>query len=157
VYVQRAVCDDFVAKLLAYMASKYRLGQEVGAVVQLPHYQKIRRYVVQAREEGATFRLGGIPDEAPMGGYWVEPTILTEVATSSSVMRVEIFGPVVTIVPFGSEEEAVSLANDNPNGLAAVLLTQNLGRMRRVGEQIEAGLVWVNCWLVRQLATPFGV
>jgi acyl-CoA reductase-like NAD-dependent aldehyde dehydrogenase len=71
-------------------------------------------------------------------------------------MREEIFGPVVTIAPFEGEEEAIGLANDNPNGLASVLLTRDGARMRRVGERIEAGLVWVNCWLVRELGTPFG-
>ena len=71
-------------------------------------------------------------------------------------MREEIFGPVVTIAPFETEEDAISLANDNPNGLASVLLTNDGARMRRVGEQIDAGLVWINCWLVRELGTPFG-
>lgn len=75
---------------------------------------------------------------------------------TSAVMSEEIFGPVVTIMPFENEEEALRLANGNPNGLAAVLLTNDVGQMRRVGERLEAGLVWVNCWLVRQLGTPFG-
>ena len=71
-------------------------------------------------------------------------------------MKDEIFGPVVTIAPFQTEDEAVSLANENPNGLAAVVLVRDVALMRRVAEQIDAGMVWVNCWLVRQLATPFG-
>lgn len=92
----------------------------------------------------------------PSSGYWIDPVILTGVSTSSAVMQEEIFGPVVTIAPFNTEEEAVELANDSPNGLAAILLTKDGARIRRVGEQIEAGLVWVNCWLVRELGTPFG-
>ena len=86
----------------------------------------------------------------------MDATILTDVSTSSAVMQEEIFGPVVTVVPFSDEEEAVRLANGNPNGLASVLLTRDGARMRRVGERLEAGLVWVNCWLVREFGTPFG-
>jgi acyl-CoA reductase-like NAD-dependent aldehyde dehydrogenase len=71
-------------------------------------------------------------------------------------MREEIFGPVVTVSAFDTEEEAIELANDNPNGLASILMTKDLSRMRRVGERLDAGLVWVNCWLVRELGTAFG-
>jgi len=113
-------------------------------------------YLNLAKQENAIFELGSIPDPNPAAGYWIDPVILTGVSTSSAVMQEEIFGPVVTIAPFDTEEEAIELANDNSNGLAAVLLTKDGARMRRVGEQIEAGLVWVNCWLVRELGTPFG-
>lgn len=128
----------------------------MGAIVSLPHYEKIRSYLEIAKAENATFVIGSIPVSAPTDGFWMDPVVLTGVATSSKVMREEIFGPVVTIAKFDSEEEAIELANDNPNGLAAVLLTNDGTRIRRVGEQIEAGLVWVNCWLVRELGTPFG-
>lgn len=107
-------------------------------------------------DEKAVFQSGGVPTEQPDGGYWVEPTILTGLSTSSTVMTDEIFGPVVTIAPFGDEADALALANGNVNGLAAILLTNDVGRMRRIGERLDAGLVWVNCWLVRHLATPFG-
>ncbi|KAK5119146.1 hypothetical protein LTR85_007760 [Meristemomyces frigidus] len=156
IYVERTVFDDFVQKFVAYVSASYKVGERVGAVVSLAHYHKVRSYLVQAEKEGAHFALGEVPVETPAGGYWIKPTILTGVSTSSVVMREEIFGPVVTIAPFDAEEEAISLANDNPNGLAAVVLTRDGARMRRVAEQLEAGLVWVNCWLVRQLATPFG-
>lgn len=128
----------------------------MGAVVSLQHYGKIRSYLTLAEAEGATFELGRIPIEQPKDGYWIDPVVLTNVSTKSRVMREEIFGPVVTIAMFSDEGEAISLANDNPNGLASILLTRDGQRMRRVGEQIEAGLVWVNCWLVRELGTPFG-
>lgn len=124
--------------------------------MSLQHYQKIVSYLELAKDENAIFELGTIPSIKPSEGYWIDPVILTGVNTSSRIMREEIFGPVVTITPFGSEAEAIDLANDNPNGLASVLLTKDGARMRRVGEQIEAGLVWVNCWLVRELGTPFG-
>lgn len=96
-----------------------------------------------------------MPPETPKDGYWIEPSILT-VPDGSTLMKDEIFGPVVTLTPFDAEEEAVHLANDSRYGLASVLLTENAGRIRRVGEKIDAGLVWVNCWLVRELGTPFG-
>lgn len=139
-----------------YVDANYKCGGKVGAVVSLQHYQKIRSYLLLAEQEKATFQVGTVPAETPTAGYWIDPVILTGVSASSPIMREEIFGPVVTIAKFETEEDAIELANDNPNGLAAVLLTKDGARMRRVGEQIEAGLVWVNCWLVRELGTPFG-
>jgi acyl-CoA reductase-like NAD-dependent aldehyde dehydrogenase len=128
-------------------------------VASRQHYDKIRGYLKLAEDEKTTFRLGAVPpplDENDNQGYWIAPTILTDVAPESLLQKDEIFGPVVTISPFEDEDEAVRLANDSEYGLAAVVLTNDGARMRRVGEQIEAGLVWVNCWLVRELGTPFG-
>ncbi|KAI1866733.1 uncharacterized protein JN550_007586 [Neoarthrinium moseri] len=156
IYVQSAIYDQFVAAFTAYVTANYQRGGKMGAVVSLQHYQKIRSYLELAESEKATFNTGSTPVADPKNGFWIDPVILTDVSTSSRIMREEIFGPVVTIAKFDSEEEAVELANDNPNGLASVLLTKDASRIRRVGEQIEAGLVWVNCWLVRELGTPFG-
>ncbi|KAK4625498.1 2-aminomuconic semialdehyde dehydrogenase [Fulvia fulva] len=155
-YVERSLFTTFVIHFVLHVAANYKLRCNVGAVVSAAHYDKVRGYLALAKKEGAKFELGEVPPKQQQGGYWIPPTILTDVASRSSVMRDEIFGPVVTITPFDSEDEAINLANDNPNGLAAVLLTKDMSRTRRVGEQIDAGLVWVNCWLVRQLATPFG-
>ncbi|KAK4200076.1 putative aldehyde dehydrogenase [Triangularia verruculosa] len=159
VYVEKSVYQDFVREFTSYVKAKYIMGQTVGAVASLQHYDKIRRYLELAVEQKATFHLGSAPPalaQKEAQGYWVEPTILTDVAKDSAVQIDEIFGPVVTITPFETEEEAVQLANDSEYGLAAILLTTNGARMRRVGEQLEAGLVWINCWLVRELGTPFG-
>jgi acyl-CoA reductase-like NAD-dependent aldehyde dehydrogenase len=156
IYVQSTIYETFVKLFTSLISENYKLRSKVGAVVSLQHYQKIRSYLLLAEKERGTFELGSIPEEHPKAGYWIEPTILTGIATNSKIMREEIFGPVVTIAPFEGEEEAIGLANDNPNGLASVLLTRDGARMRRVGERIEAGLVWVNCWLVRELGTPFG-
>ncbi|KAH8646778.1 aldehyde dehydrogenase domain-containing protein [Xylariales sp. PMI_506] len=156
IYVQSTIYDKFVSAFTAYVKENFKCGERVGAVVSAPHYQKIRSYLELAEEEKATFETGAIPPAQPEGGLWIEPVVLTGLSTSSRVMQEEIFGPVVTIAKFDTEEQAVELANDNPNGLAAILLTKDGARIRRVGEQIEAGLVWVNCWLVRELGTPFG-
>ncbi|KAK3989970.1 aldehyde dehydrogenase family 8 member A1 [Cladorrhinum sp. PSN332] len=159
IYVERPVYDEFVAEYTKYVAEKYVLGKTVGAVASLQHYTKIRRYLEIAEAEKATFHLGEVPsslDGESGRGYWIQPTVLTDVPKTSAVQIDEIFGPVVTITPFENEKEAIHLANDSEYGLAAVLLTPDGARMRRVGEQLEAGLVWVNCWLVRELGTPFG-
>ncbi|KXJ89887.1 aldehyde dehydrogenase domain-containing protein [Microdochium bolleyi] len=156
VYVQSGIYDEFVRRFEAFVRGNFKCGERVGAVVSSPHYAKIRSYLELAEQEKATFVTGSIPPADPQNGLWIDPVVLTGLSTSSAVMREEIFGPVATIAKFDTEDEAVELANDNPNGLAAVLLTKDAARIRRVGEQIEAGLVWVNCWLVRELGTPFG-
>jgi acyl-CoA reductase-like NAD-dependent aldehyde dehydrogenase len=159
IYVEKSVYEDFVAAYTEYVAKTYRVGETVGAVVSLQHYAKIRGYLKTAQEQGMKFETGEVPPEIQGGeerGYWIKPTVLTDVPADSELLRDEIFGPVVTIVPFEDEDDAVRLANASEYGLAAVLLTTDGARMRRVGEQIQAGLVWVNCWLVRELGTPFG-
>ncbi|KAF7586662.1 hypothetical protein BBP40_008511 [Aspergillus hancockii] len=156
IYVQRRIWSEFVSRFVAYVKEHYVLGNTVGAVVSLSHYRKIRSYLALADEDPVSvFHLGSIPPENPEGGFWIEPTILT-VSESSPLLMDEIFGPVVTLTPFDTEEEAVRKANDSQYGLASILLTRDGARMRRVGEKLEAGLVWVNCWLVRELGTPFG-
>lgn len=162
IYVEASVYEEFVSAFTEYVAKTYRLGETMGAVVSLQHYDKIRGYLETARAQGMTFQTGEVPPalQAPgedaASGYWIRPTVLTDVPADSSLLRDEIFGPVVTIVPFADEAEAVARANASEYGLAAVLLTTDGARMRRVGEQLQAGLVWVNCWLVRELGTPFG-
>lgn len=164
VYVEAGAYDDFVTAFVARVAETYRVGETTGAVVSLQHYDKIRGYLEAAREQGVTFQTGEVPpaiandgrEETTTRGYWIKPTVLTDVPADSALLRDEIFGPVVTVVPFADEDDAVRLANDSEYGLAAVLLTTDGARMRRVGEQLQAGLVWVNCWLVRELGTPFG-
>ena len=156
IYVHRDIYETFLSAFVDYVQQHYKCGDTIGPVVSREHYAKIRSYLLQAREEQATFLTGDIPLETPQKGYWITPTALSGVRTDSMVMQEEIFGPVVTVSPFDTEEEAIQLANDNPNGLASILLTRDVSRMRRVGERIDAGLVWVNCWLVRELGTAFG-
>ncbi|BAE61176.1 unnamed protein product [Aspergillus oryzae RIB40] len=156
IYIQRRIWSEFVSRFVSYVKEHYELGNTVGAVVSLPHYNKIRSYLSLAAEDPVSvFHLGSIPPENPEGGFWIEPAVLT-VSESSPLLTDEIFGPVVTLTPFDTEEEAIQKANNSQYGLASILLTKDGARMRRVGERLEAGLVWVNCWLVRELGTPFG-
>lgn len=161
IYVEKSVYEEFVAAFTDYVRKTYRVRETVGAVVSLQHYTKIRGYLETAQQQGMTFQTGEVPPailpaSEDKRGYWISPTVLTNVPADSALLRDEIFGPVATVVPFEDEADAVRLANASEYGLAAVLLTTDGGRMRRVGEQLQAGLVWVNCWLVRELGTPFG-
>jgi acyl-CoA reductase-like NAD-dependent aldehyde dehydrogenase len=156
IYVEKSVYKGFVDEFAAHVHATFRIRETMGAVASREHFDKIRGYLVGAREEGATFVTGSPPAPYSSGGYWIEPTILTDVKPDSVLLTDEIFGPVVTIMPFEDEEDAIRLGNASEYGLAAVLMTTDGARMRRVGEQLEAGLVWVNCWLVRELGTPFG-
>lgn len=156
IYVHRTIYEKFLSAFVDYVQKNYRCGETIGPVVSREHYTKISSYLKQAKEEGADFLTGEIPSEMPQKGFWINPTVLTNLRTDSRIMRDEIFGPVVTVSAFDTEEEAIELANDNPNGLASILMTKDLSRMRRVGERLDAGLVWVNCWLVRELGTAFG-
>ncbi len=131
-----------------------------GAIVSRMQLDKVKFYVDLAREEGGEIALGGIVPEAPnercRNGYFFPPTVITGLPVACRVNREEIFGPVVTITPFESEEEVIRYANDIEYGLSSSIWTQNLNRAHRVAEQIHTGTVWVNCWLVRDLRVPFG-
>ena len=131
----------------------------VGAVVSESHMHKILSYVKLAQEEGGTVLCGGERvhlqgEEA--GGYYIAPTIIEGLSHDCRTNQEEIFGPVVTIAPFDTEEEALMKANSTMYGLASVLWTENLTRAHRMAEKIHAGIVWINCWLLRDLRTPFG-
>jgi len=133
---------------------------EVGAVISAAHRDKIESYVALARADAGTIHCGG---ERPSGlparcrdGFFVAPTVITGLPMNCRVNQEEIFGPVVTVTPFRSEDQAVTLANDSPYGLAASLWTGNVSRAHRIAERIACGTVWVNTWLLRDLRVPFG-
>ncbi|KDE40717.1 putative 5-carboxymethyl-2-hydroxymuconate semialdehyde dehydrogenase oxidoreductase protein [Nitrincola lacisaponensis] len=164
VYIERPVYDAFLKRMKEQVA-KLKLGRpedpaaNFGPLVSLEHRNKVKYYYDLAVEEGATVEIGGgIPDmgEALNGGAWIEPTIWTGLSDDARVIREEIFGPCCHIRPFDTEEEAIQLANDTEYGLAAAIWTENSSRAIRVAEQIEAGLVWVNSWFLRDLRTAFG-
>jgi aminomuconate-semialdehyde/2-hydroxymuconate-6-semialdehyde dehydrogenase len=131
----------------------------MGAVVSKPHMEKILSYIELAKEEGGTILFGGkrkILDGEHAEGYYIEPTIIEGLHYTCRTNQEEIFGPVVTITPFDTEEEALEMANSTQYGLAATVWTSDLKRAHRVADSVQAGIVWVNAWLVRDLRTPFG-
>lgn len=148
-------------------AARLRLGDpldprtEQGALISSAHRDKVLGYIEQARREGGRILCGGGPpntavSERCRAGFFVEPTVITDVAVDSRVNREEIFGPVVTITPFRSEDEVVAWANGTDYGLAASVWTQNLPRAHRLAERIDSGTIWINCWMLRDLRVPFG-
>ncbi|CAG8886175.1 unnamed protein product [Penicillium egyptiacum] len=155
IYVHRTIYKQFLFRLTQFFQKAYRMQKELGPVVSAEHYAKIRSQLVQADEEHANFEIGEIPNEVPEHGFWISPTVLSNVRPDSLLVREEIFGPVAVVCPFDSDEEVVKLCNDNPNIMGAVLLTDDLRRLRRVGEHLNAGLVWGPCWLGRELGAGF--
>jgi aminomuconate-semialdehyde/2-hydroxymuconate-6-semialdehyde dehydrogenase len=152
--------DAFVEKV-----SKMKVGNpadsdtRLGAVVSQVHMEKILSYIDLAKEEGGTVLCGGkrvVLEGEFSEGYYVQPTVIDGLGQSCRTNQEEIFGPVVTLDSFESEKEAIEKANATPYGLAATLWTKDLGRAHRMAQRIEAGIVWVNCWLERDLRTPFG-
>jgi aminomuconate-semialdehyde/2-hydroxymuconate-6-semialdehyde dehydrogenase len=165
--VHRSVYDKFVAGLVE-KARGLKLGDPLeettqqGAVVSAAHLEKIRGAMQAARELGGQILCGGKspePDSLPKrcrGGWFFEPTVIAGLKQDCRVIQEEIFGPVVTVQSFASDEEAVALANGTNYGLASVILTRDVGRAHRTAAAINSGIVWVNCWMVRDLRTPFG-
>ncbi len=164
VYVERPLFDKFVAALKE-RTEKLKLGRPedgattMGPLISHEHRDKVLSYYKKAHDEGATVVTGGgipnMPGELAKGA-WVEPTIWTGLPDTAATVTEEIFGPCTHIAPFDSEEEAIKRANALDYGLAASVWTTNLSRAHRVASQIEAGIVWVNSWFLRDLRTPFG-
>ena len=152
--------DDLVKRASALRVSDpLDPNTEQGAVVSAAHQQKILSYVALARAEGGRILCGGEAvklDGRCAEGWFVAPTVIEGLGPSCRCNREEIFGPVVSLQPFSSDDEALELANASNYGLAASLWTQNLSRTQRFGNTLEAGIIWVNCWMARDLRTPFG-
>ncbi len=132
---------------------------KIGAIVSKTHFEKILSYIKLAKDEGGKILSGGNvfnPGGKNKNGFFIEPTIIEGLPHDCRTNQEEIFGPVVTIMPFDTEEEVLIYANSTQYGLAATLWTQNLSRAHRMSAKIESGIVWVNCWLLRDLRTPFG-
>jgi aminomuconate-semialdehyde/2-hydroxymuconate-6-semialdehyde dehydrogenase len=165
VFVERSVYKDFVERFIE-RASQLKMGDpleektEQGAIVNKAQLDKVKFYVDLAQKESGKIALGGSapqpPNERCHAGYFFQPTVITGLPVSCRTNREEIFGPVVTVTPFESEEEVINYANDVEYGLSSSVWTQNLSRAHRVAERINTGTVWVNCWLVRDLRVPFG-
>ena len=164
VYVHESLFDEFVAQL-KIRAEALRFGwpqdaeTEIGPLVSSAHRDKVLSYYALAHEEGATIVTGGgVPEfgDERDNGAWVQPTILTGLPETARCVCEEIFGPVCHVAPFATEDEVIAMANDSAYGLAAAIWTEDMVRAHRVAQQIEAGIVWVNTWYLRDLRTPFG-
>ncbi|MBL7694994.1 MAG: aldehyde dehydrogenase [Ferruginibacter sp.] len=130
-----------------------------GALVSHMHFDKVMNCIHTAKEEGGRILCGGNAKKIPgrcENGYFIEPTVIERLGPNCKTNREEIFGPVVTLQSFKTEEEALQLANASSYGLAATIWTQDISRANRVAAQVQSGIIWVNCWLVRDLRTPFG-
>lgn len=155
-FVQRPIYDDFVARFVE-SAEAMRLGDpmdletQLGPLASETHFVKVSGYLDALDEDGGKILTGGIGD-----GWSVRPTVVADAPLTARVHCEEIFGPVVTVTPFETEDEAVDLANDTPYGLNAMLFTENVHRAHRVAGRLRAGTVWVNCFFVRDLRAPFG-
>ncbi len=152
--------DDFVSRSKSLnVGDPLDDASDLGAVVSQPHQQKILGRIELAREEGGRLLCGGAAAEVSgrcADGYFVQPTVFEGLSPGCRTNQEEIFGPVVTLQPFDDEQHAIQLANDSRYGLSATIWTGDLGRAHRVAEQLDSGVVWINCWLIRDLRTPFG-
>jgi len=128
----------------------------VGPLIHPRHLDKVLSYFRIAREEGAQIKVGGTRAESLEPGLYVQPTLLANAKSGMRVAREEIFGPVLTVLSFDTEAEAVEIANDTPYGLTAYIWTNDSGRALRMAHAVEAGMVWVNSENNRHLPTPFG-
>jgi aminomuconate-semialdehyde/2-hydroxymuconate-6-semialdehyde dehydrogenase len=164
ILIERSIYEKFRDAFLNEV-SKIKVGDpssddsRMGALVSESHMNKVLDYIKLAQEEGGKLLTGGkrlIMEGALKDGYYVEPTVFEGLGPGCRTNQEEIFGPVVTLQPFDTEEEAVELANASQYGLAATLWTSNVSRAHRVSGRLESGIVWVNCWLLRDLRTPFG-
>ena len=160
ILVERPIYDEFCEKYAA-RAKNIIVGDphdpktEVGALVHPEHYNKVMSYVDLGKSEGRLLAGGGRPEGLEHGNY-VAPTVFADVKADARIFQEEIFGPVVAITPFDSDEEALELANGVKYGLAAYIWTQNLTRAHNFAQNVEAGMVWLNSHNVRDLRTPFG-
>ncbi|WP_406151582.1 aldehyde dehydrogenase [Streptomyces sp. NBC_01012] len=159
VFAHRSVYDELLERVCA-RAKTIRIGDplddttELGPLAFEAQRDKVARYVDLGRSEGARVLTGGAATDGGLGGYFYEPTVLVDVDNSMRVVREEIFGPVVAVMPFDTEEEAVRLANDTEYGLAAGVWTTNLARAHRVAARLEAGTVWVNTYRAMSPMSP---
>ncbi|MDA0882017.1 MAG: aldehyde dehydrogenase [Bacteroidetes bacterium] len=165
IFVEEGIYEQFKSDFVAKV-SKMRVGNptdpatKMGAVVSKSHMEKVLSYIALAKEEGGEILCGGkqvIPQDAAIaGGFFIEPTVIQGLNYDCRTNQEEIFGPVVTITPFSSEEEVLKMANSVEYGLSATVWTENLTRAHRVANELQTGIAWINCWLLRDLRTPFG-
>lgn len=164
IFVEASIYERFKTDFLAKV-KELKVGDpfsdtsNLGALVSDEHRNKVLSYVALAgQESGMKLLTGGnkVVVKGKEGGYYMEPTVIEVTSNKCTLNQEEIFGPVVTLMPFTSEEEVLEMANDVPYGLSATLWTSNLSRTMRMSQYLQAGIIWVNTWLLRDLRTPFG-
>lgn len=164
ILVEESIYEKFKAEFIEKVkqlqpADPLQDTSKQGAVVSKVHYEKVLSCIELAKQEGGTVLLGGNaikPEGRCANGYFIEPTIIEGLGPDSRTNMEEIFGPVVTLQSFKTEEEALRLANTSDYGLAATIWTENVSRAHRIAAMVHSGIIWVNCWLLRDLRTPFG-
>jgi aminomuconate-semialdehyde/2-hydroxymuconate-6-semialdehyde dehydrogenase len=164
IYVEKSIYEkfktDFVTRVKALnVGDPNHVNSQLGAIVSEAHFEKIMHHIELAKQEGGTLLCGGKKVQLEgrcSEGWFVEPTVFEGLSNTCKTNQEEIFGPVVTIQPFDNEEDALQKANDIEYGLAAVVWTENLRRAHRLASNLEVGIVWINCWMLRDLRTPFG-
>ena len=164
IYVERPIYDKFKEELVKRtqflkVGDPFSTVTDLGALVSRAHMEKVMSYLALAEVEGGTILCGGEPVDMKgemEGGYFLRPAVIEGLPHDCRTNQEEIFGPVVTITPFDTEEEVIQYANSTEYGLSATVWTQDISKANRVAEQLQAGVVWINCWLLRDLRTPFG-
>lgn len=164
IFVQRGIYEKFKKAFVekvsnTLVAEPTNPKAKLGAVVSKSHMDKVLSYVELAKQEGGTVLTGGHQVDLPApydNGYYLRPTVIEGLAYDCRTNQEEIFGPVVTLTPFDTEEEVLMMANSTQYGLSATLWTSNIKRAHNMANELDAGIVWINAWLVRDLRTPFG-
>lgn len=164
ILVEESIYDEFKTEFIK-RSKKLTVGDPLdanskqGAVVSKMHFDKVMSCIEFAKQEGGTILLGGNAVKLEgrcANGYFIEPTIIEGLGANCKTNMEEIFGPVVTLQSFKTEDEALQLANTSNYGLAATIWTQDVSKANRVAAKVESGIIWVNCWLLRDLRTAFG-
>lgn len=164
IYIERAIYEKFRDELVKRtqflkVGDPFSAVTDLGALVSKAHMEKVMGYLTLAEVEGGTILCGGTQVKLKgeyADGYFLRPAVIEGLAQDCRTIQEEIFGPVVTITPFDTEEEVLGFANGTNYGLSATVWTKDISRANRMAENLDAGIVWVNCWMVRDLRTPFG-
>ena len=164
IFIERSIYEQFKEAFVErvkglHVGPPQEETTRMGALVSEAHLKKVISYIELAKEEGGKVLTGGeqVHLEGEFReGYYLQPTVIEGLDFACRTNQEEIFGPVVTLTPFDSEEEALNMANSTEYGLAAMVWTNNLKRAHRVAQKLKSGIIWINCWLVRDLRTPFG-